>query len=401
MIVKDTTPPLQPSLNPPKDRDSTFSGMAEKKSIVKVYDEADKSLIVSGEAGIDGHYALTIPEAKKPLKPYKEYYVTATDSAGNVSENSTIQLVADTTPPTADPVKQVLTLGDPLPELSTLVTAIADNAGAENVLLEQTKSPDLSKVGYTTAESTLIDAAKNKTVIIVPIVVKDAQTALDENNLLDARDFTIETVYYPETEEEQKRFLLESGQVSAWDIINGKNVVEQVTIDKTNLVKKPGSYEITYHVGKLKKEITVTLTKGDITFDHIPSSMSFGTQTIRSNKQTIRPENSINVSIIDTRFVANDWRLFTQLNQPLQTNNGELMSGGILFHKKDENGDWVKETIDEKVPTEVFSKTKATFGKTTVNFLDDKEIVLSILPGSVYSNKEYNTTIIWTLENAP
>ncbi|WP_207695453.1 hypothetical protein DOK67_0000051 [Enterococcus sp. DIV0212c] len=401
MIVKDTTPPLQPSLNPPKDRDSTFSGMAEKQSTVRVYDKADKSLIVSGTAGIDGHYALTIPEAKKPLKPYKEYYVTATDKAGNVSTNSATQLVADTIPPTAVPVKQVLTLGDPLPELSKLVTAIADNAGAENVVVEQTKSPDLSKVGYTTAEITLTDAAKNKTVVIVPIVVKDAQTALDENNLLDARDFTIPAIYYPETEEAQKKFLLESSQASAWDIIKGKNIVEQITIDKKNLVKEPGSYNIAFQVGNIKKEITVKLTAGDITFDHVPSSMSFGTPLIQSKKQLIKPTNNIKLSIMDTRFDIGDWRLMAQLTHPLKTSDGHSIEDGIVYQKKEANGEWSNQTISDRFGTEVFSNKNANTGTTTVSFHDENELILAVSPGSVYSGKAYSTQFIWTLENAP
>ncbi|WP_207695452.1 Ig-like domain-containing protein [Enterococcus sp. DIV0212c] len=400
-IVKDTTPPQQPVFNVVNDMDGIFSGTAEAYATIKVYTDSTNTLFLSGLVGEDGNYSITIPEANKPLTPYENYYITATDKAGNISEKSIIQTVKDTTAPTADPVKQIITLGDSLADTSTLIKNLYDNAGAAQVVVELQKNPDISKVGYSIAEVLLTDRAGNHRVINIPVIVKDAQSQIDESNLLAAEDFTALAIDYPETEAEQKQFLSERSQLVAWNIITGKDIKEQIVIDKMNLEKKPGTFKIQLMIGTLKKEITVTLTAGELSFNQVPTGISYGTPLIQSKKQLIKPTNNIKLSIMDTRFDVGDWRLMAQLTHPLKTSDGHSIEDGIVYQKKETNGEWSNQTISDRFGTEVFSNKNANTGTTTVSFHDENELILTISPGSVYSGKSYSTQFIWTLENAP
>ncbi|MGX7245150.1 Ig-like domain-containing protein, partial [Enterococcus quebecensis] len=153
-VIKDTVPPEQPVLNPIKDADGTISGQAESGSTVNIYDKGNETLFLTGKADSNGQFSIPVPAAKKPIIPYKVYYSTSTDAAGNTSVASDTQVVADTTAPKAEAVKQALTLGNPLPAVDKMLKNISDNAGigADNLTIKMTKVPDISQTGYKTAE---------------------------------------------------------------------------------------------------------------------------------------------------------------------------------------------------------------------------------------------------------
>ncbi|MFD2304948.1 Ig-like domain-containing protein [Enterococcus termitis] len=399
--VKDTVPPNQPTLDKLKDVSTTFSGSAEKDSTVKVYEESSKNVVFSGRTDTQGRYTITIPEAKRTLKPYTNYYVTATDQAGNVSEASAKQMVADTLPPTAEPVKQILNLGSTLPEVNKLITKISDNAGVNDVTIQLTKEPDISNVGYVSAEVTLTDKANNKTVLAVPIVIKDNQTVIDENYLVNAQDFTVPASAYPDTNAEKRAFLIKHSKLKAWDLTTGKDAIDQVRINVPTLQKKPGTYTIGMLLGNLRKDVTVTFTNGELAFDQLPNELSFGTQTIRAKKQVIKPEETVKISVNDSRFSTSNWRLTTQLDRPISTDEGDKLGGELIFQEKDSDGKWIEKVINEQSTTEVYTNSSAELGNTTIDFLEDKKITLAVFPGSIYSNRYYSTKIIWTLEVGP
>ncbi|OJG92262.1 hypothetical protein RV15_GL003364 [Enterococcus silesiacus] len=401
--VLDTTPPAQPTLEHLKDTDTVFSGTGEKSSVIKVYDASKNILFLEGTATTNGTYSLAIPANKQPLVPYANYYVTATDSSGNISEKSVSQEIKDTTAPVADPVKQVLTLGEALPSLDKLLTNIYDNAGSQHVNVSLTKAPDLTKVGFSTAELTLMDKAKNTLKIIVPIFVKDQETIDDGEHMLYTADFTSLAIDFPDKSEEQIQFLLKNSQAGVWQTTTGENKTDQLAVNHSSMRKSPGSYQVTFSLGELKKTITVTLSAGKLDFDQVAAPISFGVPTIKSEIQEIYPQKSIDFLIDDSRFLIKDWRLMAKLSQPLQTKSGKKTKSTINLRKLDANNQLIEQPLSDQMTTELYSDRNGRNGKIPLKFnqLEQQAIYLNVLPGTVRSNEEYGTQIVWTLENGP
>ncbi|MBO0441859.1 Ig-like domain-containing protein, partial [Candidatus Enterococcus ikei] len=378
-----------------------ISGQAESGATVTMYDKSDATVFLTGTAGTDGKYSLVVPEAKKPLVPYKTYYVTATDAAGNVSVASDSQVVADTTPPKAEAVKQELTLGDKLPSIDKMLANVSDNAGTAGLTIKQTRTPDVSKTGYKTADITLTDKAGNALVVVVPIIVKDALTAMDSKNLLKADDFSVLAIDLPETAAEQKAFILKHGAVEAWDLDKGQLINDKLIYSQGSLKKEPGEYSITVTIGNLSRVFKVKLLAGSLSFEKKVDNLAFGTRTIASKEQFVLSENKLSISVNDTRFKVNKWRLLAKVDHPLKTKDG-LTSASSLVYRSYESGKVVDTKLTE-LNTPMYEPSKLNNGVIQVDFTKekDKEVVLDVLPGSVRSGKEYSTQIIWTLENGP
>ncbi|MBO0440240.1 Ig-like domain-containing protein [Candidatus Enterococcus ikei] len=401
--VLDETPPEQPSLNDLKDASTIFSGNAEKNSTVKVYDNETNSLFLEGKANADDTYSLSIPTTKQPLVPYKNYYVIATDAAGNSSKKSLVQTVADTTPPKAEPVNQVIQLGDPLPDISKMYKGLYDNAGADSVEVVLTKQPDITKVGVAQGELTLTDTAKNTTIIKVLFFVKDSQTIMNDNYMFHVADFSALAIDFPEKVEERPKFLLKYAKAELWDVKTGENKTDQIMINQGTIDKKPGIYDIIFSFGTFKKTVTATLLEGTIGFSHVDSNISFGEQTINSKKQFVSTQDSLNLIIEDTRYVMGNWRIVTKLSQPLQTNQGNQTASTLVLQTTDAAGNQIRKRLSDKKTTEFYYNKNAVNGQ--LSFMlgksEQQQILLNVLPGTVLANKEYSSSIMWIIENAP
>lgn len=107
------------------------------------------------------------------------------------------------------------------------------------------------------------------------------------------------------------------------------------------------------------------------------------------------------ITILDTRFVTNEWRLTAQLKQPLKTSDGDMIEDGFVFQHKDENNNYFEQPITDYSSTKIFGNKKASSRLTTVSFEEGNAIILAMLASSVYKAKMYATEFIWTLENAP
>lgn len=401
--VLDLVPPDQPILDRLTDKITAFTGKGEKSSSIKVYDANDNRLLVTGTTNLEGFFSIAVPGAMQPLNPYERYYVTATDMSGNTSEKSVIQEVADTTPPTADPVKQILNLGDPLPILSKLYTNLADNAGITGVKTALVNQPDLTKVGYTTAEISLTDKAGNKRTLIVPIIVKDEHVIMDNEHMLYATDFSVLAIDFPLNPEEQKAYLLEKSRAGLWNIETGENKPKELIIDDHQVIRQPGTYEVTFHFGTMTKKIRVTFLSGSLAFEKTADTISYGTPIIMSKRQEIAPEKSIDFLINDSRFQTKNWRLVAKLSSPLQLANGEKTESNLFLSKTTSEGKPVKTPISDQMTTELYDNKEASNGKFPVKFgkSEPQAILLEVVPGSVRSGQEYHTEVIWTLEDGP
>ncbi|MFJ7726099.1 Ig-like domain-containing protein [Neobacillus sp. NPDC097160] len=100
VIVKDVTAPAKPVVNQVTDKDLTVTGSAEAGAKVEV--KAHGSVLGSTVAGADGTFTVAITKQAAGT----ELTVTATDTAGNVSDAASV-IVKDVTAPAKPVVNQV------------------------------------------------------------------------------------------------------------------------------------------------------------------------------------------------------------------------------------------------------------------------------------------------------
>ncbi|MEH7745522.1 Ig-like domain-containing protein, partial [Neobacillus drentensis] len=92
VVVKDATAPAKPVVSPVSDRDTTITCVTEAGSKIEV--KVNGVVIGTGTAGQDGKYKVTI----RSLKAGTVLFITATDTAGNVSEGTTLKVIDKTAP---------------------------------------------------------------------------------------------------------------------------------------------------------------------------------------------------------------------------------------------------------------------------------------------------------------
>ncbi|WP_430535666.1 pectate lyase-like adhesive domain-containing protein [Listeria rocourtiae] len=404
-IVQDDTVPDAPVLTAIKDVDAVISGQAEAGSTVTIYDLADDSEFVSGVTNGAGNFAIAVPVEKRPMTPNKVYYAVAKDAAGNVSTKSNQMSVVDTTAPTADVIRQFVTLGDTFTtNPKNLVENVTDNAGDgdDNISYAITKVPDVSKIGYSTATVTLTDNAGNAANFVVPVFVQDSSSIKDENYLLHAEDFAVATADLPTTPAAMKDMVLEMANVQAYVIATGASAITSVQMTGVETITTtPGKYQVKVTLGELEREITVTVLAGTLQFKSATPEISFGTAAISSREQFLKPQDDVKLTVEDTRSEGTNWKLTAQLDAPLATADGEELINS-LFVRSQEDGNTILIPLNG-VANEIFSNTSSSDGVTEIdlNTADASELVLNIRPGTARANKEYSTTIHWTLEDTP
>ncbi|MBC1501352.1 hypothetical protein HB943_12135 [Listeria weihenstephanensis] len=399
-IVKDEVAPDAPTLNAISDKATTVTGDAEANATVTVYKKADNTILATGKADGSGHYSITIPVSERPITPYIACYAVATDAASNTSEHSADVIVTDTTKPTATAVTQYATVGDTFTtNAKSLVTNVYDNAGTSDDNLTYTidTQPDLSKVGYTTAQTTIRDRAGNTTTVIVPIFVKDAGTVSDEQTMLQATDITIQVAEYPDNEAELNTLIKTRSGVKAWAIPSGADITSQVTLDKMGLPNTPGKYNVSFSVNGLQKRIEVTVQDGSLSLGTATENISFGEQMITSKAKTVKPIDDVQLFVSDTRGEPSNWRVNAQLESPLQTADGKVLEDVLAIQTTE--GETSLST-ENAIP--VYSNDALQRGLTEINLnSNEASLVMNVKPGTAMANKEYRTNVRWTLEDAP
>ncbi|MEK4862588.1 Ig-like domain-containing protein [Staphylococcus sp. FSL W8-0774] len=102
-VVKDTTAPNVPTINPVTSDDTQITGKAEPNSTVTV--TFPDGTTASATTDADGNYVIDIP-SNEDLKGGETLPVTATDKDGNTSDKAST-VVTDTTAPTAPTINPV------------------------------------------------------------------------------------------------------------------------------------------------------------------------------------------------------------------------------------------------------------------------------------------------------
>ncbi|RIL40388.1 YSIRK signal domain/LPXTG anchor domain surface protein, partial [Staphylococcus gallinarum] len=146
--VKDTTPPVAPTVSEVTSESTQVTGTGEPGSTVKV--ELPDGTELTGVADDQGNYTIDLPSNKK-FRGGEQLKVTSTDPSGNKSDEKVID-VKDTTPPVAPTVSEVTsespqvsgtaeagsTVKVELPD-GTELTGVADDQGNYTIDLPSNK----------------------------------------------------------------------------------------------------------------------------------------------------------------------------------------------------------------------------------------------------------------------
>ena len=146
--MKDTTPPVAPTVSEVTSESTQVTGTGEPGSTVKV--ELPDGTELTGVADDQGNYTIDLPSNKK-FRGGEQLKVTSTDPSGNKSDEKVID-VKDTTPPVAPTVSEVTsespqvsgtaeagsTVKVELPD-GTELTGVADDQGNYTIDLPSNK----------------------------------------------------------------------------------------------------------------------------------------------------------------------------------------------------------------------------------------------------------------------
>ncbi|WP_241960608.1 Ig-like domain-containing protein [Staphylococcus succinus] len=177
VLIEDKTPPTAPTVNQVTSEDTEIRGTAEPGATVKVTLPNGQELTT--EADDQGNYSIDLPENEK-YEGGETLQVTATDEAGNESEENEV-VIEDKTPPTAPTVNQVTsedteirgtaepgaTVKVTLPSGQELTTK-ADDEGNYIVDLPENEKYEGGEVLQVTA----VDASGNESEV-VEVVIED------------------------------------------------------------------------------------------------------------------------------------------------------------------------------------------------------------------------------------
>ncbi|WP_285119910.1 BspA family leucine-rich repeat surface protein [Lactococcus petauri] len=190
-------------------------------------------------------------------------------------------------PPKAEAVIQVLQLGEELPENAMNVLKNIEDEDKESLSYKYTKVPDLSKIGYYTAEVELQDKGGEKITISIPINVIDKDTVAGDLTSLSpcaiyAKDFTVysdEIEKYIKDKQELNNFIIEKSNAWGWTLEKGDTVKPIVQSNDSGIDSKPGQYKLFIEppfASDTRKSITVTvLDSKDLLDVSVPISTEF------------------------------------------------------------------------------------------------------------------------------
>ncbi|MCD8844663.1 Ig-like domain-containing protein [Staphylococcus gallinarum] len=186
--VKDTTPPVAPTVSEVTSESTQVTGTGEPGSTVKV--ELPDGTVLDGIADDQGNYVIDLPTNKK-FQGGESIKVTSTDASGNKSDEKVID-VKDTTPPVAPTVSEVTSestqvtgTGEPgstvkveLPD-GTELTGVADDQGDYTIDLpanKKFKGGEFIKVTSTDKSNN----KSNETIVLVKDTTPPVPPTVDE-----------------------------------------------------------------------------------------------------------------------------------------------------------------------------------------------------------------------------
>ncbi|EIQ6628503.1 hypothetical protein LVN87_000078 [Listeria monocytogenes] len=389
---------LEGTINPVTDADNEITGTATPNAFINIsYTENGENKVLEGQANDDGTYRIAIPNGF--IKPYIKLTTTIKQDQKRITLDDIT--VEDVTPPSGEAVTQIIQLGDPFPDVSELVTNIydhSDNTSGAGITTTLQSAPDTSVFGPAEAIVRLEDKAQNYVDIRVPVFIKDDETEIQDGKALRAADFSVNVKDIIELNDaELEQFILSKSGAKAFNIETGEDLSAELKVASTNLKKETGTYTATIQIGELTKEIAIQVT-GELKFNHVPETISFETIELNQQKNIAKRNADFDLSVLDSRGSGGKFSVTATVKSPLTstTNSAHTLPNGLIFI--DNTG---AEKILSDEPITIFESQSASEMIVPIEWAEDQGILVEVDAAEAYVDESYETTIEWTLTDAP
>ena len=148
---------------------------------------------------------------------------------------------------------------------------------------------------------------------------------------------------------------------------------------------------------KNKIETATVVYAGALEFKTVPSELAFKSTVIPTVKTTIqRQEPDWSIIISDSRILSTNWNLYTSIKKPFTSMSNHTIEDALVFiDEKDEN------FVINSEPTEIYSGNSVSSPTdTTIKWSENRGMLLTVNPQNILA-ESYETTITWTLSDAP
>lgn len=165
------------------------------------------------------------------------------------------------------------------------------------------------------------------------------------------------------------------------DSLNDNTNIEFISCKPTSYIYETKNIT-TPHMG----ELTLVDGTNNLPFSLIPVSIN----------PTILPTSiSTLLKIIDSRINSTNFKLYVKILEPLKSKNGKILNDAVIFKDFDDN----IYILDDN-PKLVYTgeENKGSPLVTDITWSNEKGILLSLKNNALEVNEEYNTKIIWDIE---
>ncbi|MCM3087529.1 Ig-like domain-containing protein [Bhargavaea ginsengi] len=390
LIVQDATAPDVPLVNPVTDQDAVLTGTGEAGTQIEV--ASSKGEVWTGTVAADGTFSVAISAQKADTV----LAVTLTDAAGNESEPASV-IVMDTTPPEApllndltDDETEVSGTGEPY---ATVKVSISEELFTGSVNEDGTFSVAIPyQVPGTEIVVTLTDAAGNES-LPTTVIVKNSDVTAPEAPFVNSLNDRHEKV--TGTGEPGAAVVVAIGSEAYQGKVNDDGIfsVEIPRQEPDTVI----SVVLIDGAGNMSEATEVTVIEATISFYHVPENLAFKPTVIEPGVIRVpRNDPEWSLTIIDTRGPGSGFRVLAEAEQPLTTIDGtHRLPDSLVF--VDENNNSFPLTNG---PIEVYSGHTDQQQMTSIKWSEDQGPLIEVNAGNARA-KSYETTITWTLVDAP
>ena len=142
----------------------------------------------------------------------------------------------------------------------------------------------------------------------------------------------------------------------------------------------------------IQRNIT-TPFNGELTLLHAPNSVSFSSLS----QSTVPKTDATTIKVADSRTSSRVWNLYVSIAKPLESQNGYTLPDALVF-KKFDNSIITLNEVPSLVYTNTSSSSIAQLHKLT--YSTEKGLLLDLTNKYLEVNEEYQTKVIWNLEES-
>ena len=156
---------------------------------------------------------------------------------------------------------------------------------------------------------------------------------------------------------------------------------------------------ITFNIKEYNDLIYVTkviqiVYSGELILESATKTLTFKLSPISLDPLLCPRNEELNVTVIDSRVVSSEWKLYVRLEHDLMSSNGVILKNALIF--LDENKNLIN--LSEN-PTLVYTGSNNGGNvETIVVKWDEQNGILLNVKEPLINNLEYKTTLIWSIE---